>query len=178
MKLKLLSVEIVAIETLINETEIFPNSPAIVNEWVELIGPTNDSLPMKVCFDGDKYWLFDGYHRLEAMTSLGFNRCDVIIYRGNRRDALRRYIKDKFKGKYEYQQHKVFMHCIKVLTEDPEWANSETKELVRLFNRKPEFFENLRIYASIKEGAHHHFCFKRNKHGTLDFGKRYPSMWR
>jgi ParB-like chromosome segregation protein Spo0J len=63
---------------------------------------------MKVCFDGEKYWLFDGYHRLEAMKSLGFNRCDVIINRGDRRDALRRYINDKLKGKKTFGQSKVF----------------------------------------------------------------------
>jgi hypothetical protein len=152
--------------------------PDIVKEWVQLIEPTKDASPMKVCFDGEKYWLFDGYHRLEAMKSLGVNRCDVIIYRGNRRDALRRYIKDKFKGKYEFQQHKVFKHCMKLVTEDPEWSLCETKELARLFNRKPVFFENIRVHASIKEGAHHHFSIKSNKHGTIDFGKRYPNMWR
>ena len=87
MKLKLLSVEILAIETLISETEIFPNSREIIDEWVRFIAPTNQVSPMKVCFDGDKHWLFDGYHRLEAIKSLGFNRCDVIVYRGDRRDA-------------------------------------------------------------------------------------------
>jgi hypothetical protein len=102
MKLKLLSVDILSIEPLIKETEIFPNSPEIVSEWVQLIEPTKESSPMKVCFDGEKYWLFDGYHRLEAMKSLGFNRCDVIINRGDRRDALRRYINDKLKGLKTY----------------------------------------------------------------------------
>lgn len=178
MKLKLLSVEIVEIETLINETEIFPNSPVIVNEWVQLIKPPKVPSPLKVCFDGDKYWLFDGYHRLEAMKKFGFNRCDVIIYRGDRRDALRRYVMDKFKGKDGYEQLKVFRHCMKLVVEDSEWSLLEEKELARLFGRKPVFFENLRIYSSIKEDAHNQFSFKRNKHGTLDFGKRYPNMWR
>ena len=82
MKLKLLSVDILSIETLIEATEIFPNSPEIVSEWTQLIEPTRESSPLRVCFDGDKYWLFDGYHRLEAMKTLGFNRCDVIINRG------------------------------------------------------------------------------------------------
>ena len=133
MKLKLLSVDILSIEPLIKETEIFPNSPEIVSEWVQLIEPTKESSPMKVCFDGEKYWLFDGYHRLEAMKSLGFNRCDVIINRGDRRDALRRYINDKLKGK--------------------------------------------KTFASIENRPWDYFSMQSNKHGTIDFGKRYPKSW-
>lgn len=173
MKLKLLSVEILAIETLINGIETFPNSPDIVNEWVELIGPTNDSSPMKVCFDGDKYWLFDGYHRLEAIKSLGFNQCDVIIYRGDRRDALRRYIKDKLKVKNEHSFSKVFKHCMEVLISDKEWLGLETKQLANMFDRKPRFFENLMVFASIEERPWLYFCLVRNKHGTFDFSSRY-----
>ena len=177
MKLKLLSVDILSIEPLIQDTEIFPNSSEIVNEWVQLIEPTKESSPLKVCFDGEKYWLFDGYHRLEAMKSLGFNRCDVIINRVDRRDALRRYINDKLKGKNTFAQSKVFKHCMKLMIEDPVWSALEDDELSRLFDRKPVFFENLKIFASIENRPWDYFCFKSNKHGTIDFGKRYPKSW-
>ena len=173
MKLKLLSVEIIVIETLINGTEIFPNSPEIVNEWVELIGPTNDSSPMKVCFDGDKYWLFDGYHRMEAMKSLGFTQCDVIIFRGDRREALRLYIKDKLKVKGGRTVSKVFRHCMDVLIKDKEWLGLETKQLANMFGRKRRFFENLMVFASIEERPWFYFCLSINKHGTFDFSSRY-----
>ena len=178
MKLKLLSVQTVAVETLISQTEVFPNSSEIINEWVDLIKVPSNCSPLEVCFDGMKYYLFDGYHRLEAMKRLGFNECHVIVHKGDRREALRRYIKDKLKGKYAYKQQHVFKHCIQILISDPVWSVLNDEELARLFDRKPVFFANLRIYASIAEDAHHYFCFKRNKHGTLDFGKRYPSMWR
>jgi hypothetical protein len=177
MKLKLLSVDILSIEPLIKETEIFPNSPEIVSEWVQLIEPTKESSPMKVCFDGEKYWLFDGYHRLEAMKSLGFNRCDVIINRGDRRDALRRYINDKLKGKKTFAQSKVFKHCMKLIIEDPVWSAQADAELSRLFDRKPVFFENLKIFASIENRPWDYFSLQSNKHGTIDFGKRYPKSW-
>ena len=177
MKLKQLSVEIFSIETLINDDEIYPNSPEIVDEWIQLIEPTKVSSPLKVCFDGDKYWLFDGYHRLEAMKSLGFNRCDVIITRGDRKDALRRYIKDKLKGKNTIAQSKVFRHCMKLMIEDPVWSVLHDDALSRLFDRKPVFFENLKIFASIENRPWDQFCFKSNKHGTIDFGKRYPKSW-
>ena len=173
MKLKLLSVEIIVIETLISGTEIFPNSPEIVNEWVELIGPTNDSSPMKVCFDGDKYWLFDGYHRMEAMKSLGFTQCDVIIFRGDRREALRRYIKDKLKVKGGRTVSKVFRHCMDVLIKDKEWLGLETKQLANMFGRKRRFFENLMVFASIEERPWFYFCLSINKHRTFDFSSRY-----
>lgn len=173
MKLKLLSVEILAIETLINGIETFPNSPEIVDEWFALIEPTKESSPMKVCFDGDKYWLFDGYHRLEAMKRLGFYKCDVIIYRGDRRDAFRRYVKDKLKVKGERAFSKVFRHCMDVLIKDKEWLGLETKQLANMFGRKRRFFENLMVFASIEERPWFYFCLSINKHGTFDFSSRY-----
>lgn len=173
MKLKMLSVEINAIETLISGTEVFPNSPSIVHEWVQLIEPMKESSPMKVCFDGENYWLFDGYHRLEAMKSLGLSRCDVIIYRGDRRDALRRYIKDKLRVKGERSVSKVFKHCLDVLIKDKEWLALDTKHLANMFKRKPRFFENLRAFASIEDRPWFYFCLSINKHGTFDFCSRY-----
>jgi hypothetical protein len=173
MKLKLRSIEIIAIETLISGTEAFPNSHEIVNEWTLLIKPTKDSSPLKVCFDGQKYWLFDGYHRLEAMKTLGFNRCDVIIYRGDRRDALRRYIKDKLRVKGVRSVSKVFKHCLDVLIKDKEWLDLDSKQLANMFSRKPRFFENLRVFASIQDRPWFYFCLSVNKHGTFDFCSRY-----
>jgi hypothetical protein len=152
MKLKLLSVDILSIEPLIQDTEIFPNSSEIVNEWVQLIEPTKDSSPLKVCFDGEKYWLFDGYHRLEAMKSLGFNRCDVIINRVDRRDALRRYINDKLKGKNTFAQSKVFKHCMKLMIEDPVWSALEDDELSRLFDRSQCFLKISKSLLQLKTG--------------------------
>jgi hypothetical protein len=67
----------------------------------------------------------------------------VIINRGDRRDALRRYINDKLKGKKTFAQPKVFKHCMKLMIEDPAWSALEDGELSRLFDRKPVFFENL-----------------------------------
>ena len=144
MKLKLLSIDTVAVEALINESEIFPNSPDIVKEWIGLLEAQTDCSPLKVCFDGVKYFLFDGYHRLEAIQQLGFKECHVIVYRGDHREALRRYIKDKFKGKHGYRQQHVFKHCIQILISDPVWSVLNDEELARLFDRKPVF---LRIFV-------------------------------
>ena len=113
----------------------------------------NDSTlvhPIKVCFDGDKYWLFDGYHRMEAMKSLGLNQCDVVIFQGDRRDALRRYIKDKLKVKGGRTVSKVFRHCMDVLIKDKEWLGLETKQLANMFGRIRKFFENLMVFAEIR----------------------------
>jgi hypothetical protein len=111
------------------------------------------------------------------MKSLGFNRCDVIINRGDRRDALRRYINDKLKGKKTFAQSKVFKHCMKLIIEDPVWSAQADDELSRLFDRKPVFFENLKIFASIENRPWDYFSLQSNKHGTIDFGKRYPKSW-
>jgi hypothetical protein len=44
--------------------------------------------PLTVFFDGETYWLGDGFHRHHAFTMLGAKQVPVLIHQGTRRDAL------------------------------------------------------------------------------------------
>ena len=107
--------------------------------------------PLKVVSDGHSYWLFDGYHRLKAIET---NRNDVLvtIYRGDEKDAYRRYIRDKLSA----PERTVFTHCLARLRAD--WMDHDPKTLSRLFERKPRFFENI-----LRRGS----AIFRTKHGSI-----------
>ena len=165
MKIKTVLLEIVTVRGLLHDKEILPASASIVEALRQEIEATREYEPLSACFDGRDYWLFDGYHRIAAMQHLGFNACRIRIYRGSRRDALRRYIRDKLKSKGQGNRL-VFKHCLRVLSEDPEWSYASSNDLSRLFGRKPAFFEALREYKSQQpSGRRVGFCV--NKHGSI-----------
>jgi hypothetical protein len=44
--------------------------------------------PVDVFFDGEEYWLADGYHRLMAAESLGWTEVDCTVHAGDLADAI------------------------------------------------------------------------------------------
>ena len=162
MKLKTLSLAIVTVRPLLEEIEVAPLDEQIVAARIREIEPTRSCSALKACFDGTDYWLFDGYHRLEAIRRLGFNSSLVQIYKGSRRDAFRRYIKSKLRCAHT----KTFKHCIRILSEDQEWSNLDAPELARLFDRKQVFFKAVR---HLKSHGWPDVTVRINKHGTLNF---------
>jgi len=165
VKLKTLSLAIVTVRPLLEEIEIAPLGEQIVAAHIQEIEPTRSCSALKACFDGTDYWLFDGYHRLEAIRRLGFNTCLVQIYKGSRRDAFRRYIKNKLRCAHT----KTFKHCLHILSEDQQWSNLDTSELARLFDRKNVFFKAVR---HLKSHGWSDVTVRINKHGTLNFTMR------
>ena len=170
MKLKTLSLDLKHLRTLLENDEVTPLSDEIVNQYVEEITISQRCPKLLSCFDGNEYWLFDGYHRLEAMKKVGFNMCEIQVYKGTRRDALRRYIKDKLRCRGR-QNFSVFKHCLNIIGKDIEWGCAEGQMLAQLFDRKPVFFENLKLFTTI-ESSHRVFAFSINKHGTINLMRR------
>ncbi|MFG6101421.1 ParB N-terminal domain-containing protein [Leptothoe sp. EHU-05/26/07-4] len=83
-----------------------------------------------VFYDGDSYWLADGFHRLKARKLAGFKTFSVEIQPGKRRDAilfssglnsnhgLRRTNKDK-------------RYVVSRMLQDPEWSLWSDNEIAR-----------------------------------------------
>ena len=165
MRLKTLSLELVTVKILLERIEVAPLDEDIVTSYIQEIEPTRRCSALKACFDGADYWLFDGYHRLEAMRRLGFNTCAVQIFKGSRRDAFRRYIKDKLRC----GEIKIFKHCLQILTEDKEWSNLDASKLATLFDRKPVFFSNVQKF---KSDGWRYVGVSTNKHGTFNLSMR------
>jgi hypothetical protein len=158
MRLKELIIDVASINKL---PHIVPLSPAIAEAYRNKRDGGESIAPLRVCFDGQNYWLFDGYHRLEVLDHI----CTVVVYRGNQEDAFRRYIKDKLRVRGRDGVH-VFKHCIGEI--QAHWLHLDNQTLARFFGRKPIFFDNIRhLFGPDKSYANRRF-FSVNKHGTIN----------
>lgn len=108
-------------------------NPDVVAEYAELMTETAGASPFPavcVVFDGEAYWLWDGFHRIEAAMRVGFRDIETEIRPGTRRDAvllscganadhgLRRANADK-------------RHAVETLLRDTEWGNWSDREISR-----------------------------------------------
>lgn len=158
MRLKELIIEVASINKLPN---VVPISPAIAESYRNQRDIGRVLEPLQVCFDGQKYWLFDGYHRLEVLGHF----CTVVVYRGSQEDASRRYIKDKLRVRGRAGVH-VFKHCISEIRTC--WSHLDNETLARLFCRKPVFFDNIRHFFGPDRSYANRRFFSVNKHGTIN----------
>ncbi len=60
----------------------------IVSEYAESIENGNVFPPIEVIYDGKDYWLWDGFHRIEAYRKAGCLSIRTNVRQGTRRDAV------------------------------------------------------------------------------------------
>ena len=61
---------------------------SVVADYADQIAAGANFPPVIVFFDGESYWLADGFHRHAAHVSLGLAEIDADIRQGSRRDAI------------------------------------------------------------------------------------------
>ena len=69
------------------QTRASTNDDAI-DSYVESIEGGQSFPPVEIYFDGSKYWLADGFHRLLAYKRAGKSEVQSKIHEGSRKDAL------------------------------------------------------------------------------------------
>jgi uncharacterized ParB-like nuclease family protein len=60
---------------------------ATVVEYTEALGNGNEFPPVVVFYDGETYWLADGFHRVESHRRAGHTDITASIRQGTQRDA-------------------------------------------------------------------------------------------
>jgi ParB-like nuclease domain len=100
----------------------------IVAEYAEALNDGATFPPITVFFDGEQYWLADGFHRVGAVKKLGLETITADVRQGTRRDAmlhavgvnavhgLRRTAADK-------------RRAIVAMLRDPQWARWSDREI-------------------------------------------------
>ena len=94
---------------------------AIVKEYARLMDAGQGFPPIVVFFDGEKYYLADGFHRLQAAEQLGKDQIEAEVREGGCRDAL-------FFAAAANSDHGLRRsnddkrRAVKVLLDDPEWS--------------------------------------------------------
>lgn len=61
---------------------------AVVQEYAERMQDGAVFPPVIVVYDGENYWLADGFHRLHALKLLEREAIDCLVYEGTLRDAI------------------------------------------------------------------------------------------
>jgi len=59
----------------------------IVDDYAEAMSNGNPFPPIEVVFDGESYWMWDGFHRLEAAKKISLTSLDANVTEGIRQDA-------------------------------------------------------------------------------------------
>lgn len=59
-----------------------------VNEYVEAMEEGTKFPPVTVFFDGEQFWLADGFHRVKAAEKIGLLKVTVEVKQGSLRDAV------------------------------------------------------------------------------------------
>lgn len=105
----------------------------VVDEYEEIIKGGTDFPPVDIFFDGKKYWLADGFHRVEAYTRACQRSIPVAIHDGSKREAvlfalganadhgLRRTSEDK-------------REAVRKMLRDDEWSKWSDREIARRCN--------------------------------------------
>lgn len=105
-------------------------NPDIVKEYARLMRDGIELEPLSVVYDGENYWLADGFHRIHAARRVGIKALNVVLQFGTLRDAilfscganakhgLRRTNMDKRKA-------------VETLLRDKEWSHWSNTEIAR-----------------------------------------------
>ncbi len=100
----------------------------VVNTYVDALKQGFSLPPITVFREEEKYWLADGYLRLEAMRQLGFSKVFAEIYKGGRRDAILFSLSaNATHGLARTQADKHWV--IHKLLGDPEWRHLSDQEI-------------------------------------------------
>lgn len=93
----------------------------VVTDYAEAMQRGDKFPPVVVFFDGEVYWLADGFHRVYAAMSIDLTEIDADIRHGSKRDALECALGENDKhGLRRTNADK--RNAVRVMLEDEEWS--------------------------------------------------------
>ncbi len=108
--------------------------------------------PVLVFFDGEKYWLADGFTRVHARESLGLSTIRAVIRPGTVEDALLAGIEENFD---QYHQRSVTrkdkVHAAELMIRNVVFRTWSDREIARRTGLTCSFLQNMRIRLEKEE---------------------------
>jgi hypothetical protein len=109
-------------------------SETIVNDYAERLleeGTRYTFPPITVFFDGEFYWLADGFHRLKANEAVGNVSIAADVREGGRREAL--LFSLSANAEHGLQRTRADKRrSVEAALNDPEWARLSDRDLAKL----------------------------------------------
>ena len=102
----------------------------VVQRYVEALKAKATFPPIVVYYDGEDYWLADGFHRLKAYRELKRQKVAVEIHQGSRREAILHAVGANAEHGLPRTREDV-RRAIDTLLRDPEWSQWSDREIAR-----------------------------------------------
>jgi hypothetical protein len=137
-------------------------NPEVVAEYAEAIKAGAKFSPVKVKFDGENYWLYDGFHTTEATWGIGQREIECEVSEGTLREAilesvgvnaehgLRRTNADK-------------RRAVMTLLHDAEWQIWSNLKIAKQCNVSESFVRKVKGESGIESEK----IIYQNKHGLI-----------
>lgn len=101
-----------------------------VNDYAEAIEDGATFPPVVVFYDGNDYWLADGFHRYRATEKAGRTHIDADVRQGNQRAAILHSVgANADHGLRRNGEDK--RRAVQTLLDDPEWSEWSDREIAR-----------------------------------------------
>lgn len=105
-------------------------SESVVSEYAESLAGGAKFPPVALYFDGESYWLADGFHRLAAYREAGIQNIPADIHSGTRRDAILHSVgSNAAHGLRRTNEDK--RRAVETLLRDEEWSRWSDREIAR-----------------------------------------------
>jgi len=88
--------------------------------------------PVDLYFDGQSYWVGDGFHRIKSRleANLRSNKIEAIVHQGSKRDAILHSVgANSNHGLRRTNEDK--RHAVEILLRDEEWSQWSNREIAR-----------------------------------------------
>ena len=103
----------------------------VVTDYAEAMQRGDKFPPVVVFFDGEVYWLADGFHRVYAAMSIDLTEIDADIQNGSKRDAL----KFALGGNDTHGLRRTNAdkrNAVRVMLEDEEWSQLSNCQIAKM----------------------------------------------
>jgi preprotein translocase subunit YajC len=126
---------------------------AVVGEYADLMKELVIFPPIEVFYDGESYWVADGFHRLAATMEAGFKEIIADVRQGTHRDALL-YSAGANSSHGLRRTNGDKRRAVGILLKDEEWAKWSDREIARKCGVSDRLVNNIRSELSGANGSH------------------------
>jgi hypothetical protein len=124
--------------------------------------------PAVVFYDGESYWLADGFHRWHAHKNQEQEVIACVIHQGTRRDAVLYSVGANAEHKPALPRSREDKRrAVLTLLQDPEWKEWSDREIARLCKVSNRYVSNLRKDLTVNVHSDDSSRTYKTKHGTI-----------
>ena len=126
-------IQLIAIDQIRRDggTQFRPNiNQDKVKEYKEKMLDDASFPPIQIMFDGDTYWLYDGFHRFYAIQQVGVKTIECQVTQGTQKDAIR--AARKANGNHGLpRDYETLCNVVRDALSDPDNEGASDREIAR-----------------------------------------------